>query len=82
MSKFCVLANNKKSYSIALNNGAAIREEFGDTAVLVRCDRTDQEDNDRGWSLANKICDFLNTLSETERTSLLADEMIPVMRTL
>jgi len=76
--KFDVLCDNKGSFQIALVNDRFVRPEFGKSAVLIRCDRLDLEDNERGLRLANKICDFLNTLPAEEQKSLLADEMIPV----
>ena len=73
---FEVLCDNKGSYQIAWGTGEH-REVFGKPAVLVRCDRTDTEDNERGLALANRVKDFLNTLTIEEVQQLLADEMLP-----
>lgn len=78
--KFEVLCDNKGSYQIALSNDAAYQPEYGKAAVLVRCDRTDNEDNERGLQLATKIADFLNTLPEQEREDLVSLDMVPMKR--
>lgn len=77
---FEILCDNKSSYQIAVNDGSVYRPKYGKPVVLVRCDRTDTEDNERGLKLAQKITDLLNSLPEQEQKALLADEMIPVMR--
>jgi hypothetical protein len=51
---------------------------YGKPAVLVRCIRTDSEDNERGLKLATRLANFLNTLPEAEQEALLADEMVPM----
>lgn len=77
--KFEVFCDNKKSFSISLVDADRVSgpKRPGKPAVLVRCDREDYEDNDRGLQLANKVKDFLNTLPQEEIRRLVADESIP-----
>lgn len=59
---FEVMCDNKKSYNI---------EHTGKTLVLVRCDRLDAVDNERGRVLAEKISVFLNSLPQDELKEIL-----------
>ncbi len=75
---FDVLCDNAKSYQICARGGSIAYPKYATPAVLVRCDRTDTEDNERGLKLANLIASRLNELTEEEARALLADETIPV----
>lgn len=75
---FEILCDNKSSFQIVAVGGSNFRPEYGKPAILVRCDRLDHEDNERGLKLANIILDQLNQLPIEEIRNLLADEMIPV----
>lgn len=76
--KFDILCDNKASYQIVLVDDRYRRNvKYGKPAILVRCDRTDTEDNERGLKLAQKVANFLNTLTPEEVYQLVADEHIP-----
>lgn len=75
---FEILCDNKGSYQIAAVGGSYTRPEYGKPVVLVKCDRDDSEDNNRGLALAKIINDRLNQLTKEEADSLLADSMVPV----
>lgn len=76
--KFCVSCDNKGSFGICLVDPSNLYGKLGKPALLVRADRLDQEDNDRGHKLAVKVADFLNaTLSQAEIRDLVQDEAIP-----
>ena len=70
---FHVLADNAKSYSICpLIGGSPQRQaKYGKPVVLVRCDRTNVADNDRGMKLASKIEAMLNAMPAAEQRALL-----------
>lgn len=78
MRLFEILCDNKGSFQICAVGGSHFKPIHGKPAVLVRCEREDQEDNDRGLKLANIIQNCLNNLTKEEAESLLANEMIPV----
>jgi hypothetical protein len=65
--KFDAFATNARSYAVCVLNG----NRQGKTVVLVRCDRSDLADNNRGAALASKIVEMLNALSEDEVVSLI-----------
>lgn len=74
MISFDVAADNKASYNIVVKYA----HKLGKKAVLlVKCDRLDTQDNERGQKLANQICAFLNSLSETERAAFVSQDMYP-----
>jgi hypothetical protein len=75
---FDVLCDNKASYQICARGGTYRRPVYGKPVLLVRCDRLDNEDNERGRKLAEMINDRLNQLSLAEQKEMLAEEMIPV----
>jgi hypothetical protein len=75
--KFFVNTDNKASFQICLSDVNRPRSKPGKAVVLVRCDRLDTEDNERGLKLAQKIVDNLNTLTQDEIKALVADESIP-----
>ena len=58
--------NNKTSYNIVPIDEKGAFDKLGPSCVLIKCDRIDPVDNARGLELANKIADFLNTLSQAE----------------
>lgn len=75
---FDILCDNKSSYQIALVDDRYPRSvKYGKPAILVRCDRTDTEDNERGLKLAQKVANFLNTLTPEEVYELVDNEYIP-----
>ena len=75
---FSILCDNKSSFQICAIGGSNFKPEYGKPVVLIKCDREDREDNERGLKLANLINDKLNTLTKAQAEILLADDMIPV----
>lgn len=74
---FEATTENKNSYAIR----ACVRRlrgfVYGKPVVLVRCDRTDMKDNERGAKLAEKLASYLSSLSDEEVLPLLKSESIP-----
>ena len=66
---FVATCDNKNSYEIRINN--KFDSKMSKPLVLVRCDKLDSKDNHRGDRLANLICDFLNSLDEASKESIL-----------
>lgn len=75
--RFEVYCDNKKSYNIVAIHEQGRLLRSGKPCILVRCDRTDPVENQRGLALANKITSFLNTLPHDEAVSLLSAGMLP-----
>lgn len=75
--KFFVNTDNKASFQICLYDEHRHGSKPGKPVVLVRCDRLDTEDNERGLKLAQRIVDNLNTLTQEEIKALVADEAMP-----
>jgi hypothetical protein len=74
--EFSVVCDNLKSYPIVLQTSGS-SPNYGKPVVLVRCDRLNSADNDRGLALANKITDYLNSLPMQELDALLKEDQFP-----
>lgn len=74
---FEILCDNKNSYPIVLQRKFKNIHKCGKPVVLIRCDRMNIRDNERGLKLANKIRDFLSSLPDNELESLLNANMFP-----
>jgi len=75
--KFVVVCDNKASFQVSLVDANSFRAVPGKPVLLIRTDRLDLEDNERGMKLANKLADFLNTLPQAEIRDLVQDEAMP-----
>lgn len=76
-AEFAILCDNRSSYPVVLGVNVRGSCKYGKPVILVKCNRTDMNDNERGLALANKIKDFLNSLSGDERGVLLSYDMFP-----
>ncbi len=74
---FDITCNNKGSYAICAAGRDGLRTIYGRPVVLIRCDREDPEDNQRGLALAQIVCDRLNQLTLEEAKALLDNEQEP-----
>ncbi len=74
MLTFEVSCDNKASYNIVVKESHKLGRK---AVILVKCDRIDPTDNERGFQLANQICAFLNSLPEKERRQYVSAEMLP-----
>jgi len=74
--KFEITCEHKGSYAICYATDDP-KPNFGKPAMLVRCDREDLDDNERGMKLSNRICEFLNNLPEEEVQTMLSGKMMP-----
>jgi len=70
--RFEAFCDNKSSYAIRLFEPHTGGE--GAAVALIKCDRLDSKDNDRGVKLAQRVCDMLNALSGAEKEALLSPE--------
>lgn len=73
---FEVLCDNGGSFKIAFggrNSGG--KERYGAAVVMVRCNREDTKDNERGLKLAAMIAEFLNR--DPQAVTLLREDMKP-----
>lgn len=71
---FLVTCENKGSYEIRMTMGRYDRV-LPKPVVLIRCDRINLADNERGLRLANIICDSLNQLDDDTAASLVGEDM-------
>jgi hypothetical protein len=77
---FEVCFENKSSYAVQV---AAPHRRVGGSkhrrpVLLVRCDRLDPKDNERGLRLAERLAEFLGSLPGAEQKALVADKMVPL----